>query len=300
MTSANFSSAAWGRWTPQGLQIQNFELGVLLDRARYPFQTQPLNEDNVFVRESESFESPLGIVWAQAEWDGSHVLLAFRTRPDEVRLEGFSIRWVDNGHTGEEAVQPAALEPGTPSRARILWEDSRRVPVEAELQAPGASPCYVPVTDVRPVPVRVSDPLPQPGLDRETERELRDALLLQKYAGGTSTGPAEELDQPDLLDPDFLLSSLRTAAADYSVSAFVQAREWFGIMDEWDRQIGSLAEQDEVRRTILKRDGQALVRYFERQRQEANDAGHRVAADLAAEELNARLTALSGTGDPTA
>ena len=48
LTSANFTPAAWGRQTPAGLRIDNFELGVLLEGARYPFHLGPLDPESAF------------------------------------------------------------------------------------------------------------------------------------------------------------------------------------------------------------------------------------------------------------
>src|SRR5262249_39747174 len=76
VTSANFSPAAWGRQNDGGeLTIENFELGVCVEQAAWPFNDLEVFDsvqDAATVPELPSRGSAL-ILWARAVWDGNKV-----------------------------------------------------------------------------------------------------------------------------------------------------------------------------------------------------------------------------------
>ncbi len=285
VTSANFTPAAWGRWTADDkLRIENFELGVVVEKGHYPFKTQSLDESEVFVREPEFVELPAAIGWAEAEWDGQSILLSYRIVLADVRLDRVSIRWVENGLAGEQVVQPQVEERGVAHRVGIVWGNVSQVPFEAKLETTAGSMHFVPVSDARPLADRIKDPLPQPGLDKQTEEQIRERLLLRRYSGGTIAEDDRELEEEtDVSDIDSLPSTSASMSADYGVKAFVQARKWFAVIDNWRRRLP--AAGDSVLRDILRHDAEALLQYFGRNRELAKEPGDRVAAALVAEEL---------------
>src|SRR5262249_48809050 len=85
VTSANFSPAAWGRLNAHGeLTIENFELGVCVEQAAWPF-----NDLEGFDGEQDAATVPelpsrgtARIMWARAVWDGNKVDVDCRCEAD--------------------------------------------------------------------------------------------------------------------------------------------------------------------------------------------------------------------------
>lgn len=289
VTSANFTPAAWGRPTPDGLRIENFELGVLLEGRRYPLELEPLDKDRVLIEEPTSDSSRGEIVWAEAEWDGTRISVEYRVASVENKVRVVVVLAVADGIAAEEHDRGPFPGKGTCRRLQISWPDSVGTPVQATLKTTGETTCTIPVRDSRDFQVRISAPLPQPGLDEKTEECLREQLLLERYnaaltaaEGDAGEDPTEPGDDPPLM----------AATSDYSVLAFEQAREWFAIIDEWQKRILAVqaAKEDNTQmRILLSADGRRLKEYFERQGDQLVDSGCRIAASLVVEEMHLRL-----------
>ena len=82
ITSANFSPSAWGRRTTGGaLLIENFELGVCVEQAWWPFDELdefPAGTEPATVLRPVMQALP-AITWATAAWDGQTVSVEFRS-----------------------------------------------------------------------------------------------------------------------------------------------------------------------------------------------------------------------------
>ncbi|OSI20477.1 hypothetical protein [Bradyrhizobium canariense] len=88
VTSANFSMAAWGREDEQGaLTIENFELGVSVEQADWPFEhLEPFDDerDIATVADLGTRSSSL-ISWGRATWNGEVIRIECRcSSPSEV------------------------------------------------------------------------------------------------------------------------------------------------------------------------------------------------------------------------
>jgi len=282
LTSANFTPAAWGRQTPAGLRIDNFELGVLLESPRYPFHFEPLDPECILVQDAVSPVLDDAIVWAEALWDGNTILIAYRPALVETAVNAITVHAIADGRGCQTNYQASSIEKGTLRIVRLPWNKIESVPVGAELILTDGPTCLVPIMDIRAVKDRLMSPLPQLGLDKRTEEHLREQLLLERYRGTVEAGDANEVP------PDMGNCSTR-ALDDYSVPAFAQAREWFAVADDWHRRLVAAKDGGGTMRTVLFDDGKSLLRYFERQSHEHVKDGHKVAATLVAQELASHL-----------
>jgi hypothetical protein len=322
LTSANFSSSAWGRKNADGgLTIQNFELGVCVDQATWPFdELDTLHQRHAAtVSETPQLGSKL-INWANASWDGSIVHVQCRCQAErEITGEieyGGERRQIDKWDVAEE--------PGVHS-AGILWTDAVCPPALAHLKCEQES-LTIAVFDERPVIDR--DGTLPPEVDEDTAQAMSDELLFEQYGGpvaGRFEDPAASSDGEDEVDegetpPDGDANELKpttnpdhgdSAAGEktddedeieslgtergesYAVPAFVLARRYFQIIDNWAAKVQRSAEQkaEAFERRLLKQDGELLVQALARQSQRDAKKGSTVAlgAKLAQEELIIRL-----------
>jgi hypothetical protein len=291
VTSANFSAAAWGRQSDDGaLVMENFELGVCIEGATWPF-----NELESFVGPHSVATVPKlpirssGIItWAQAAWDGKKVRVACRCQPDSEidgtlkSAKGLSsiAKWIDSGD-------------GWFRSAVIPWKDSTQPPLLVNLMCKHQS-LSVPIFDVRPLRER-GNTLP-PEVDEDAAQIMRDELLFEQYGGhiaadddGTPNNTIsdddelpETQDAPGPTDPD-----------SYSVPAFALARRHLAIVDNWANQVKSTSTERtrEFERELLIRDGELLIEAFRRQASRDARQGDvsAIGARLAMEELTLRL-----------
>jgi hypothetical protein len=93
LTSANFSQAAWGMEKSDGeLTIENFELGVCIEQAIWPFEHLeqfPSDVTPATVLVVPSFRIP-NISWARANWNGKKVSVSFRCEPPDTLISIFN------------------------------------------------------------------------------------------------------------------------------------------------------------------------------------------------------------------
>jgi Tyrosyl-DNA phosphodiesterase len=282
LTSANFTPAAWGRQTPTGLRIENFELGVLLEGARYPFHLEPLDPGSILVQDVPSPVQDDAIVWAEALWDGNAIVIAYRPAIDETVVSAVTVHAIADGRGCQANYQVSSTDEGSLRIVRLPWEKIDSIPVEAELIVTDRAACLVPILDVRAIEERLLSPMPQLGLDHRTEEHLREQLLLERYRGTVVAGEDNEVP------PDTDHCSARPLD-DYSVPMFAQAREWFAVADDWHGRLIAANCGGGSMRTVLVDDGKSLLRYFERQSREHVHEGHKVAASLVAQELASHI-----------
>jgi hypothetical protein len=290
VTSANFSPAAWGSQTDEGdLTIENFELGVCIEQAAWPFDDLESFEDvddAVTVSHLPSRGSAL-IMWARAMWDGNTVAIDCRCEAGR-ELAGA----VQNSAMSVPVTEWTVDADGRFRSAHVPWADSKQPPMLAQLACEEQT-VRVPVFDGRPARDR-QDSIP-PEVDENAVQSLRDELLFELY-GGPVAADAEG-EEPPQGDEELDQDSGHDGAGhtdSYAVPGFVIARRYLGIVDNWADQVkqAAMRRTGEFERHVLRRDCELLVEAFKRQadRDSKKGAAYAIGARLAAEELFLRLT----------
>jgi len=291
LTSANFSTSAWGSESRDGeLTIENFELGVCVEQATWPFddlEAFDSEQDAATVSELPSRGSAL-ITWARAVWDGKKVDVDCRCEA-KGDLEG-------EINSGGEWSPISAWTVRADRRlrtARVPWSDAKRSPSLVQLTCEHDT-MSVTIFDERPSRER-EDTLP-PEVDENVAQTMRDELLFEQYGGRVAVdvegdestdddqghGSEEEIEEVEPGRPD-----------SYAVPAFVLARRHLSVVDSWADQLKHTAKRGtgEFERQVLRRDGELLIEAFQRQvvRDDKKGPTSAIGARLAVEELTLRL-----------
>jgi len=296
VTSANFSSAAWGSETREGpLRIENFELGVCLDGGAWPL-FESLSEfenmkDAATVLETAN-RAAQAIAWAQAVWNGRSVAIKCRCEADQT-LHG-DIR----AGPRKRLISAWKVEPDRRRRsAMVPWADAKFPPSVARLTC-GDSTVNIPIFDARPALARENTVPPE--VDESAAETMRDELLFEQYGGHI---PADlDIEQPiertkeqgsaagEPSDGDGNSPQGAGKRDSFDVRAIVLARHHLRVVDNWADQVRCLATSGaaEFERQVLRRDGEMLARAFQRQA-ERDGKKDGIGANLAAEELALRL-----------
>lgn len=265
VTSANWSAAAWGAGR---IAPRNFELGVVfesewtnLEALREPFdppQTIPFCVDYAEVEGRIST-----LEWAEASWDGKHIVLRARSTDPVTAISAV----VTFTGSLEKSILLAKSE------ASMEWNDMKETPLAARFMQ-GAEVLEVDVVDLRSPSEFAQTPLPE--VDPDIERELREALLLQRYGSKvvdpdsiSETGGGRDRKEPSPPPPK------------YDVQAWIEARAAFDVVDRWRAALEEAAS-DTLRRERVYMDGQELRALFARRK----DPG----AALVVEELGWHLS----------
>ena len=85
VTSANFSTSAWGAVEKDGsLSVTNFELGVSIETDAWPFGELEGFDDSadIYVKDVAAHRTSAAISWAAAAWDGRVVRVEARANGD--------------------------------------------------------------------------------------------------------------------------------------------------------------------------------------------------------------------------
>jgi len=317
VTSANFSPSAWGSEGSDGeLTIENFELGVCVVQAAWPFDSLEAfenAEDAATVSMLTSSDSPGLITWAQAEWDGKQVVVKCR-RAGNRDVAGE----IKRGRESISITNWTMAADGRLCSAQISWSDTKEPPSFVQLTCE-LETMSVPVFDNRPQPER-EDSLP-PEVDDDFAQTMRDELLFEQY-GGRVAADLEENETTNIDEDEESIndrSELNTIpdgsagtddgvikqepedddmegesgrADSYAVPAFELARRYLRVVDNWAVQVKRAAMRGTAmfERRVLKRDGQMLTEAFQRQvkRDDKKGAEWAIGAKLAAEELTLR------------
>ncbi len=195
VTSANFSPAAWGRQTDDGgLAIENFELGVCIEQAAWPFDhLEPFEnpQDAATVSQLPSRGTAL-ILWARAVWDGSKVDVDCRCEAD--REPGGVVQ---NSAMSVPITEWTVDANGRFRSAQVPWIDSKQPPMLVQLTCEQET-VRVPVFDGRPARDR-EDSIP-PEVDENVAQSLRDELLFELYGGRVAADEAKSRFKATKLD----------------------------------------------------------------------------------------------------
>lgn len=310
VTSANFSTAAWGCSTRDGeLAIENFELGVCLEKGAWPFENLAAFENT---RDVATVAEPpprgtYNISWAQASWDGTKVTVDCRCKAGRD-----VVGTIKGGESSSSVPAWKVARDGRLRSAIVQWTRTKQPPSLACLTC-GDEAVSVPVFDGRP-PRDREDSLP-PQVDEDVAQEMRDQLLFEQYGGRVA--PEDSNVDDDALDGEGEERETRqdgeslgvergtVAGGDeddpvegrrpdsYSVPAFVLARRHLRVVDNWADRVKRVVNNRtaEFEREWLVRDGKLLIDAFFRQaaRDKRSTSANALGANLAAEELGLRL-----------
>lgn len=253
VTSANFTPTAWKSGADG-----NFELGVLLLGQALPLKfTYAATADAVLVRGEAQMHGATW--WAEAEWDGSKVVVRMRADQDG------SLQVICGGVPGKP-VRFCSM-PGTLTNVHL--PHTTPTPQCVTIQY-AASEFTIPVLDLR-----VNDvDLPVGELDDIDAQKWKDRLLLERYGAAID-------EEGQGREPGKRSSKGAPAAPNYKLALFEQAQEWFHCVDHWATAYARDATPD------LLNDGAALLRLF--QRKADSDDTKACAARAVVDELTVRL-----------
>ncbi|MBB5045953.1 hypothetical protein HNR60_000688 [Rhodopseudomonas rhenobacensis] len=294
VTSANFSMAAWGKSDHGALTIENFELGVCIEQAEWPFEHLERFGDanDIATVANLATRSTPTITWAQAAWDGRQIKVECRCRaPSELsgelctgtettRFAGWAR--LDTTNDLYRANIPYAAEWLSPFVIGLACNDER---------------LRIPIFDERQLAEREITLLPE--VDEALMQSLRDQLLFEEYGGGIAPDD-QDLDPlgGDIvdqlpIDEDDIEATGAGPSDSYAVPAFVIARRHLAVVDSWSGAVRELSkrQEEDFRRVHLRRDGELLVNALLRQAERDGTSGKTCAlgAGLAAEEMQIRL-----------
>ncbi len=295
VTSANFSTAAWGRPNSDGsLHITNFELGVSIPKMQWPFAALlPFdNTDRAAVADRLPLLESGPIEWAYAEWDGAEVRIQVRCIEPKQLSALIVTRSSESSLSEWTADTDAFLLSGT-----VPWSAEQETPVEIVFRC-GAHELRAPVFDVRADPAAVASMLT--GLGEDEAQLLLDDMLFERFGSlavneralegrGAPMIDTEREEENEGDDPTALGSG-----DSYGIAEFEWARRQLGVVDAWQMQVDQATQQRGDRHA---RDGRQLVAAFERRvsaeliRDKAKVAGARIAL----EEMRVRLKAMEST-----
>jgi hypothetical protein len=297
ITSANFSTSAWGRLDTSGnLHIRNFELGVCLEQIASPFTAirKVLAHDRVAVVDRLVPQVSGLIEWAEAKWDGHQVRLTCRCTGE------FDVLAVVRGQSQQQERSLALRASGGTLSGVLDWPADHGYPFEARFACEGQD-VLVPVQDTRD---RDADVLFLPSeLDQADAEALHYDLLLEKYGGrvvdelegalGALFKPSAAIESSETTEE----SGERGSGDSYSVAAFEIARQHLSVVDGWQSRVTVATAKKNMAFALrgLMRDGEHLVVAFEKRvlRDASRDPALAIGAQLAAAELRIRLKTLS-------
>jgi len=298
VTSANFSPAAWGSGGRNGdLTIENFELGVCIERGIWPFENLETFDDvNSAVTVWDlPYRATALIVWAQAAWDGKNVNINCRCESSR------ELKGEVKGGRGTLPINTWRVAKGSILRsACVPWVDAKLPPLMVTLVCDCQTMSVV-VFDERPQGDR-QDTLP-PEVDKELAQNIRDELLFEQYGGQVAgdleyqdtaaTGPNDCEPGAGQISEEASEGPAAVHTDSFAVPAFVAARNHFRVVDNWADRVKREAKlsNGNFERQILQRDGELLIAAFRRQaaRDEKQSRAQAIGAFLAAEELMLRL-----------
>jgi Tyrosyl-DNA phosphodiesterase len=287
VTSANFSPSAWGKRVNNGIKINNFEFGVVIRKKsgwslieKSELLDELIHDDAHLTDDIQ--ESPnKGLVWALAKWDGQKINVKARTVPnnkhpnrtitifcDKKLTKNIEEMWQKESKLWEWSTDWFQNKNGIPNSILINYNSHIT---------------KIPLIDSRQYDEKELDPIPE--VDLERSRELKYALLLERY-GGQFVNDADET--PEYLDIEEIKSLKNpnnrnsNCESDYSLSWLVQSREWFTIIDNWANKYDTSLYE-------IEKDGEKFIEYFSLIYKESFDIGISVAAKVVAEEFKMRI-----------
>jgi len=297
VTSANFSTSAWGRPHADGsLAILNFELGVVVRQHEWP-TAEPAGFSDVgnawVVERPVSAQAGL-LEWARASCDSTLLVV-------ECRFSGNpNGKLVARVSVGGKAIDLVKWQKsGTLWRTTMTLPDNQGIPISVQLLE-GALILEIPTQDLRD-PVGL--PWPDiPEVSPERAQALRDELLFEAYGGFFEDAPSDSTlpESEDSQQGDGEDMQTESCSDSYAVPALVEARRMMACVDGWAmRMNASISRADNAEQKRLRQDGTELVKAFRRRiekRSKEGKAALAIGPKMAAQELEVRLQALDKKG----
>lgn len=289
LTSANFSPAAWGRPSDDALTIENFELGVCIEQAAWPFDDLSAfdNSEDVATVSELPVRTSAFIMWARAVWDGSKIDVDCRCEGNR-ELAGA----IKSGSEWTPIAGWTVAADGGLRKARVSWTGSNQPPLLVHLTCEQET-ASVPIFDERPA--RDREATVPPEVDKNLAQAMRDELLFEQYGGQVAIESEDEAltGGDDVAGEDNEEVNAAGHTDSYSVPAFVLARRHLGVVDNWADKVKCAAARATAKfeRQVLRHDGELLIEAFQRRAEcdDKNSSAWEVGARLAAEELALRL-----------
>ena len=282
LTSANCSKAAWGDEGRNGeLSIENFELGVCVDKVEWPFEDlTELDGNNAATSELTMIRSSPLISWERATWDGEWIVVECKCDGD---LTGQILG------NKETLIKIDKWENVDGLRTvRLPWVDANRQPSSVLLSCE-SEVLNVAVFDERKLEERENSSPPE--VDEAVVQAMRDELLFERYDGRVVADDEPQTDfsgdEAQTVDAEWEENvEGQTGRPDsYAVDTFVSARLHLQVVDYWAKLVKGAGQKFVLE--VLQRDGGLLMEAFKRQAERnGKDA---MGARLAAEELALRL-----------
>ena len=292
LTSANFSTSAWGKIEGGKLTINNFELGVCIEQANSPFEglTEFADIGDAATSSNKLIIGTKIISWAQASWDGKKVLVECRSNQEVTgqilsRKKPKSISQWKNGANGNRS-------------SLVPWNDSENLPTSVLLKSE-TERLNIVVFDNRALSER-EDCFPDE-VDKSEVQRIRDRLLFEQYGGKAltedDTDSDTDADFPQSEDDQNFEESDKDTSVNYdsyAVEALTSARQHLNVVDNWAGQVLQTVKGcSELVLQMLSRDGQLLMDAFNRLYTKAKERGSdETGARIAAEEMELRLKQL--------
>lgn len=283
LTSANFSTAAWGIEGRNGeLSIENFELGVCVEQADWPFEgLVELDGNNAATSTTTLRRSSAFISWAQATWDGKKVVVECKSGHD---LTGQVLsnerplqitKWVKSADGLRTAQVPWVEAKRPPSSILLICEsEERNIVVFDERKLEEREKCF------------------PPEVDEAVVQAMRDELLFERYGGRVAADDEPQAgliadNEDQIMDAEWEepIEGQTGRSDSYAVEPFVRARLHLQVVDNWAKLVKGASQEFVLE--ILQRDGGLLMEAFGRQA--ARNGKDAMGAQLAAEELELRL-----------
>lgn len=280
---SQFQQGRLGRKKQNGeLIIENFELGVCIEQADWPFEHLLEFDDvnNAAISTDKMQRSSRFITWAQATWDGKVILVECKSERD---VDGQII-----SRNEPLAITQWKMSAGGLRTAQIPWNDEMKQPVSVLLRCESEE-LNVVVFDARGLAERENS-FPDE-VDESEVQALRDKLLFEQYGGKAVTDAESDSGAIEEGENSNLEGSVESQSGQndsYAVEAFVIARRHLQVVDNWAcqaRQAKLVAGKSNWE--TLYRDGRLLMGAFNRQA--ALHRNDETGARLAAEELALRL-----------
>ena len=291
VTSANFSTSAWGRpLSDGGLQIANFEIGALLHQADWPMADDPGEfEDpgDAFALDPTPAAAVGSLTWVASVWDGKTLVAECRFSGDpNGKVRAYA-------EVGGKTIELSEWQrAGEIWRAKAALPAARGVPHTLVLSLEGTVR-EIAIRDERPAKDIPSTEVPEVAPGRV--EELRDEMFLEEYGAGYDDGEddvdGETTDEPL---PEDAPDTAGPHGDSYSIPAFEEARQMMTAVDGWAARMQAAtsrpAQRAEVER--LLRDGRELVLVLQRRAARflaGGDGRRAIGPRLASEELEIHL-----------
>ena len=283
ITSANFSTAAWGKENRNGsLAINNFELGVCIDQAEWPLSDLcPFIDldDAATTSELAEFGESL-LTWGQARWDGKAIFIECRC------LKGYEVE--ARVICKAEIISATNWTLGKYGNrfTQIKWKDATYLP-SIQLICENERLELI-VYDERSL--SDTDFVLPPDIDENTAQIIQDELLFDQYGGHIAAminGRSNATELVQGVDQKIEGHNIESGHSDsYGVPVFESARRYFQIVDNWVVRVEKT--EDEYEKQLLKHDGKLLLQALQREEKRGikSESTQPIGSKLAGEELS--------------